>query len=77
MRDWFKVGFTPDHATNKYKEFESVTDLMIDDKVYDKDAQEKLNKVKEIVSNWELDSVMEDTSANRMAEIRKVLFPGR
>ncbi len=47
MREWYSVGFTPDHATNKYKEFDSVTDLMIDGRTYRRHAlEETLKKVK-------------------------------
>lgn len=31
MREWYSISFTPDHAVNKMKHFESVTDLCIDD----------------------------------------------
>lgn len=31
MREWYSLSFTPDHAINKMKHFESVTDLCIDD----------------------------------------------
>lgn len=31
MREWYSISFTPDHAINKMKHFESVTDLCIDD----------------------------------------------
>lgn len=47
MREWYSIGFTPDHATNKYKEFDSVTDLAIDGRVYRRHAlEETLKKVK-------------------------------
>ena len=47
MREWYSIGFTPDHATNKYKEVESVTDLMIDGRVYRRhDLEESLMRVK-------------------------------
>ena len=47
MREWYSIGFTPDHATNKYKEFDSVTDLTIDGRVYRRHAlEETLKEVK-------------------------------
>ena len=47
MREWYSIGFTPDHATNKYKEFDSVTDLVIDGRVYRRHAlEETLKEVK-------------------------------
>ena len=47
MREWYSIGFTPDHAVNKHKEFGSVTDLMIDGRVYRRHAlEETLKKVK-------------------------------
>ena len=47
MREWYSIGFTPDHATNKYKELDSVTDLTIDGRVYRRHAlEETLKKVK-------------------------------
>lgn len=47
MRGWYSIGFTPDYATNKYKEFGSVTDLVIDGRAYRRHAlEETLKKVK-------------------------------
>lgn len=30
MREWYRLSFTPDHAVNKMKHFDNVTDLCID-----------------------------------------------
>ena len=68
MREWYSIGFTPDHATNKYKEFDSVTDLMIDGRVYRRHAlEETLKKVKN-----ELLAQSKDTTIS-VASVEEVL----
>ena len=55
MRNWYKISFTPDHATNSSTTFESVTDLMIDGKLFSCILEETYQKgVREALTNREI-----------------------